>query len=54
MYLPGIIAMKSLKNSFFKSSTAKMMTRFTGGNFLVAVIGAVSTLIYGKECQHDR
>ena len=48
MYLPSIIAMKFLKNSLFKSSTAKMGAKFTGGNFLVAVIGAVSTLIYGR------
>ena len=48
MYLPSIIAMKFLKNSLFKSSTAKMGAKFTGGNFLVALIGAVSTLIYGR------
>ena len=48
MYLPSIIAMKFLKNSLLKSSTAKMGVKFTGGNFLVALIGAVSTLIYGK------
>ena len=48
MYLPSIIAMKFLKNSLLKSSTAKMGAKFTGGNVLVALIGAVSTLIYGK------
>ena len=48
MYLPSIIAMKFLKNSLLKSSTVKMGAKFTGGNVLVALIGAVSTLIYGK------
>ena len=35
-------------NNLLKSSTAKMGAKFTGGNLLVAVIGAVSTLTYGK------
>ena len=40
--------MKFLINRLFKSPTAKMGAKFTGGNVLVAVIGAVSTLVYGK------
>ena len=44
--------MKNLKNkmlnNLLKSSTAKMGAKFTGGNVLVAVIGAISTLVYGR------
>ena len=35
-------------NNLLKSSTAKMGAKFTGGNVLVAVIGAISTLVYGR------
>ena len=43
-----MINFKVISNKILKSPTSKMAAKFTGGNIIVALIGAASAIVYGR------